>query len=967
MTGDADRRLLMRKASAGSGKTYQLAYNFIRYTLGRRTPSGQWQLCVADGANRHRHILAITFTNKATDEMKHRIVRELAILAQVPMMEGRETNYLKDLADDFGLSLPADRELIRRAAKSALYDLLFDYSEFNVSTIDAFFQSVLRSFAFEADLSGNYDVTLDSESLFESGISETLKQVVEQKSQRGLMSWLQSFMELQLRLGNSFNLLHRQGEVRKNLRLFMESLTDEHYMRHAAEIDGFLARSTPGAPNPVILLQQAVVARRDALVAEMTALASDLCADFNLNEKDGYKAVGLKSTFASLVKKISSGSLPGLTESSAKALSDVDYCFTLKATPDAALVSGMARLLEGMMMTGTLDEILRQIHSFGLFDAINTNINRIKADTNTILLSDTNTLLRRIIKDSPSPFIYERTGMKLHHFLVDEFQDTSRLQWENLRPLLIESLGSGYDNLIIGDVKQCIYRFRNSDPMLLGHELENDSEISGHIALDSNNVNYRSAREIVEFNYDLFSWLGQATGNAPVYEPESKDAVRRDAPRGYVSVRALPPESFVADAKERMLAEMLRQLDPERGNYRPRDIAVLVRTNNEASEIIDYLTEQFASREMPVRVVGDDSLLLVSSQAVRRVIAELRRYDTLPVATSVKENSYTRVSPDQLEWFAAEFDSRRRDNPSDADPFQTLTGLIGEFDRLLDENPDALTGDHRAGSATSLISLVNSLTGLLPDDLRRHDSAYIYALMDLVVDYCRSGIASVHGFLDWWDRRGVKCCISASPSNDAISVMTVHKSKGLEFDCVHVPVLNGNLGKEISLRWYDCGEGDDNVFRRLGIDDNVAVPRYFPVKSNKNLAYTMFASEYETLLADSRLDELNAVYVAFTRPVRELIVSVKGIKVSTDKKSARQPDPFNIGNLLAGALGCRSDLIDGSWEYHLGESSRRIAASGGGSSAQPDRPQAVEMPCYEVSDGILSRIDAYITDSLFAE
>lgn len=618
------------------------------------------------------------------------------------------------------------------------------------------------------------------------------------------------------------------------------------------------------------------------------------------------------------------------------------------------------------MQMATLNEIIRQIHSFGLFDAINCGINRIKADTNTILLSDTNTLLRRIISDSPSPFIYERTGMKLHHFLIDEFQDTSRLQWENLRPLLLESLASGYDNLIIGDVKQCIYRFRNSDPMLLGHELEDDTEICGHILLDSNNVNYRSAREIVGFNYDLFSYLGQATGNASVYEPESKDAVRRDAPDGYVSVKALPPASFSEEAKERMFAEMLRQLDPAQGHYRPGDIAVLVRTNREASEIIGYLTDRFAEMNMPVRVMGDESLLLVSSQAVRRVIAELRRYDTLPVATSVKDNAYTRVSIDQLEWLASEFDSRRRDNQSGADPFQTLTALIGEFDRRLDEAPESVSGQKAYGIGTSLIALVNSLIGLLPDDLREHDSIYLYALMDLVVDYCRTGVASVHGFIDWWNRRGVKSCISASPSNDAVSVMTVHKSKGLEFDCVHIPMLEGNLGKEISLRWYDCGVGDDNVFRRLGID-RVDVPRYFPVKSNKNLAFTMFAPEYESLLADSRLDELNSIYVAFTRLVRELVVSVKGQAVSRSGSKPKEPDRFSIETLLASALDCVPDDSDGHWEYTLGEPTRRIVKSDG-TNDHPDLPQAVSMPLYEVKESIISRVDAYITDnSLFPD
>ncbi|MDE7387901.1 MAG: UvrD-helicase domain-containing protein, partial [Muribaculaceae bacterium] len=212
------RHLTIRKASAGSGKTYQLAYNFIRMMLGRRDKTtGRWHLTAQDNPNAHRHILAITFTNKATDEMKRRIVRELAIIAKAPMMNGQKSKYQSELMADFGLD---NESYLTEAARRALRELLFDYAEFNVSTIDAFFQSVLRSFAYEADLSGNYEVSLDADAMVESGISETITDAIMENGPEGRMlkRWLEGFMTDGYRRGNSFNLLNNQGATRSILR-----------------------------------------------------------------------------------------------------------------------------------------------------------------------------------------------------------------------------------------------------------------------------------------------------------------------------------------------------------------------------------------------------------------------------------------------------------------------------------------------------------------------------------------------------------------------------------------------------------------------------------------------------------------------------------------------------------------------------------------------------------------------------
>ncbi len=939
------KRLHIRKASAGSGKTYQLACNFIRYSLGHRSADGKWKLNGPEAVNTHRHILAITFTNKATDEMKRRIVRELAILAEVPVMAGQKSDYEQELLQDFGLTGAEGTDKLRRAADRVLIDLLSDYGEFNVSTIDAFFQSVLRSFAFEADLSGNYEVTLDSDTLVENGIADTLLQAINGGPDSELMKWLESFMATSLRKGRSFNLLHRTGEMRSSIRKFIQALTDEDYQRHFDEINGFISRTNASAPNPVATLHCELRDLHESLLESIRSMAQSIASH---PEAKGLKKTPLKA----IVESIISGNEPSVTAALFNGKDNPDALFLQNAIPSAEFIDHCTSFIQHCIRFTTINEVLAQIYRFGIFDAINTNINRIKADNNTIFLSDTNSLLRRIISDSPSPFIYERTGLKLHHFLIDEFQDTSRMQWEILRPLLLESVAGGHDNLIIGDVKQCIYRFRNSDPHLLGHDLQADPSLSNYINEIHQGINYRSARQIVEFNYHLFPAIGIATGYSSVY-PAETEPIRPAAPEGYVNIEALCPDSYKDNALRRMFDHICRQLSPEGGNYRPADIAVLARTNDEASEIIGYLMKELSTTPgmEGVQVLGDESLQLESSMAVRCIIAELGRRCAPPVPTSQKANPYARVSQTQLDWLATEFDRRRLETDAN-DPFETLSGLIAELDRRIEAESSNSETD-KSAVPTSLPMLIEDLIAMLPPYLREKDSVYLYALMDVVTEFCQNGTASAHAFLQWWQLYGHKSCISTSDAANAIRVMTIHKAKGLEFDCVHIPYVEGSLGKETKIRWYNCEIGGTNVFRQLGVKG--PVPSYFPLQSKSSLSTTLFGKQYTSLLAESRLDDINTLYVAFTRPIRELIVSVCGRKPPKNNSN----ESGSIEYQLRSALSLTRNN-SGEWSYQSGVPTTRIATR----KTEPDKPVQILMPGYTPRADMLSEILTEISDEI---
>lgn len=923
------KRLKLCKASAGSGKTYQLALNYITLLLGERREDGTWRLLDGSGRMRHREILAITFTNKATEEMKRRIVRELAVLAGNPGTNDSDSSYRDTLMETYGLR-PDESARLRNAARKALSELLYDFNGFNVSTIDAFFQSVLRSFAYEADLTWNYDLELDNKSAIEQGIAETLAEAI-RPSDRPTPAgrWLEIYMTAKIDNGEAFNVLNADSSLRTSLKRFVDNLTGEDYQHNKQAIDGFLDNT-----DAVVTLERELSARHKALRDEIRAKAIRL-------SKEGIHFIesGIQKTIAEWTSGTSR-----LTEAKARKIvsrkvfvaASNERAKADKAGWQAFCTEEKADEIVDFLQTcvdhATVGVLLSQFYNFGIFGEIIKQVKALTSENNTILLSETNTLLRDIIGDSLSPFIYERTGLRLHHFLIDEFQDTSRLQWENLRPLVMESLDNLNDNLIIGDVKQCIYRFRNSDPDLLNSDLQADPGLSGRIILDDRSTNYRSSAEVVEFNNNLFEKAGATTGNSSVYST-ARQMIRRNAPHGYVDICGWTSAEFTSEALARMIDHIKRQLDPRQGGYRQSDIAILVWSNSEAAMIIRYLLD--TGRKQPglenIHVVSDEAMLIGSSTAVQRILTSLRRAVNTPQPQTEDIRKYTPVTQRQLEWLAEEFERKRQDMD---DPFSALSDIISTFKNS--SPPDEPQSDSRG---KDLFTLTEIIAGNLPDDLKRSDSVYISAFQDLVLEYSSLASADIYSFLAWWDSTGRKRAISSAPSVDAIRVMTIHKSKGLEFPCVHIPLVHGSLVKEEDVRWYDATA----AFQSVGI--TCPTPSVLPIRSSESLAITPFAAQYEELCRKSLLDNLNMLYVAFTRAANELIVSCNPTK---NAASAAEKER-NKARVISNALGidCKADESGKIfWQHTSGEPTanrqvKEIPESGN------DRPGHCDMPAYQ--------------------
>lgn len=862
--------------------------------------------------------------------MKRRIVRELAVLAGAPLVSHRRSDYAAMLTAEFGCT---GREL-QSAARQALTDLLYDFNFFNVSTIDAFFQNVLRVFAREAELSGNYEVELNDDYAIETGVDSMLSAVTKEygagesltPQMRQLASWLHRYMIAQIDDGQAFNLFNRTSSLRSRLIGFIKSLTGEDFKYNEQAI-----REYVDDPARMERFERELMQLRRDTRDSITAGAAKV---FTLVSRNGYPENYLERGINSLLRAWASGECRPLTDAQRSRI-DADpakryYAAIAKAgLIDSEIDSTVVECMRAIDRYDELDTVAAQIYSLGLFGHVLRHINEFRHDNNLILLSDTNNLLREIIGDNATPFVYERVGLWLRHFLIDEFQDTSSLQWDNLRPLVETSLAEANDNLIIGDEKQCIYRFRNSDPSLLRSKVE--EQFPGRVRLEGNtaesNTNYRSSREVIEFNNTLFTRMATDLGIGDLYRNVVQKA-GPGAPSGYVFMQGVKgadgtKASFVEASLAMTAREIARQLS---SGYSQSDIAILVRSNSEADTVIDYLLSQ--AKEIPglegLQVLSDDALTIQSCSAVRLIVNDLKRMDTMLTA-SVSGRYTTNADYHSI---VREFDSLRNGGLSASDALSTAVSRYMAHDTAT----VGTTPSHH-DTATSLYSLVEHLIAGLSDEVRQRDNVFLSAFQDLVLDFSSRGQADIYSFLRWWESTGHKACIASAPGLDAIRVMTIHKSKGLEFPCVHIPLAGGPLMSDDRLRWYPA----DGL---TGFSEGT-VPPLLPLRTSRALAHTSFAGTYAEVLRDSLIDELNVLYVAFTRAVNELIVFFR--------PAAKPSDSHPAGYHLAMAADTDpSDPI-------CVRGTPTVKAATAAKSTPPDEPAPADIDGYTpgVRDGLL--------------
>ncbi|MDR1624707.1 MAG: UvrD-helicase domain-containing protein [Tannerellaceae bacterium] len=830
--------LTVYRASAGAGKTYKLTGEYLKLLFSKETA--------------YRRILAVTFTNKATDEMKGRIIEELYHLSS-----GKKSGYVQLLQDAYGW----DEALIREKAKKILITVLHDYASFNVSTIDRFFQQTMRAFTREIGLQGGYGIEMDQELVLTEAVDNLLSGLDKPES-RELLGWLLRFAGDKIESGGEWS-LHRDimGLGRE---VFKES-----YKACGDEVNKDIAdkQALEDYKNELYAIIRSAeneikrIGEKGMAVLRKYALQP---ADFRggnnspLKHFEKYAAGGMKEPTATFIN-----------------LADrVEACYT-KTTPGGkvqiiacAFEDGLNQCIKeavsffnGLTAYHTAKEIVRFYYALGILNDVSAQIAAYREEKNILLIADTTELLNRVIDGSDTPFVYEKTGTHIDHYMIDEFQDTSRMQWNNFRPLIQESLAHNNANLLVGDVKQSIYRFRNSDWKLLDEQVAKDfprEQVREETLAD----NWRSFRHIVEFNNALFDTLPgilqliyNETLAASSLPEEAQGVLRQKIMSAYAGSRQLIPPAFQdkdghvrieflpdgedAGWKEEALLRLPGTLEQLQDNgYALKDIAILTRTNLEAALVADTLLtykDEHPSGRYRYDVISDEALFVNSSQAVRFMVALLRHLKN-PGEPAVKRLAI-------FSWLM-------------------LAGRIHET-AFATEFPPFIQKELHALSHRSLYEQTEGLFRLFAAYFPANEQAFIQAFFDMALEYAHKESAGLNRFLAWWDETGCRRAIATPDGQNAVRILTVHKSKGLGFRAVIIPFSDWEIDHKPTRQVVLWCKPREAPFNKLHLT---------PVRYGQKLAKTIFAGDYFEERLHACIDNLNTLYVAFTRAKEELIV-----------------------------------------------------------------------------------------------
>ena len=870
------------KASAGSGKTYTLAREYIKLLLGKKDSNGRYRLNPY-AKNAHRSVLAITFTNKATEEMKIRIIHELAVIASLERGWTKKSPYEKDLCDTFG----CEPEKLKKAAGNALRDLLYDFNFFSVSTIDSFFQLILRSFAREAEVSGNYELELDDKAVIGMSVDRLLQDLnhgAQTSRSTFLINWLSSYMTHLIEDGKTFNIFNRSSYIHRDLISFVNDITDDTYRENEEKLIEYLSDN-----DKFNRFKESVY----NLSRTITRQTAECCRNaVEAIDNKGCRDIIVANIYKPLVKWMQSGYDPkGASATVLKAADDINCAYLKKASRSPLRTSELDGLISHALDSivfcyenvRTLKIISANLYQLGLLSFLISYIDRYRRENSTILLSDTNSLIAKIIGGEDAPFLYERVGVWFKNYLIDEFQDTSYSQWQNIRPLIKESLAYDNDNLVIGDEKQCIYRFRNSDPSLL-HNLHNDSMADGRTSIRGNdiaeNTNWRSSANVVRFNNTFFSALVKNLGYQDIYSNVAQQiSEKHSSHQGYVRLKIYPgkkKEEWLDEALENLTEQLYRQLS---SGYRPGDIAILVRRWDEGNIIIKHLESVKKKRpEFPdFRIISDSSLLIGNSPSVLLIISRLRLISSTDFTPDPRKKTRREIAS-----LINRFETERSIGASSS---QALRSALKSDEKTVqnytqsDNEPSELSID--------LISLVeNIIANFIPEDNLHSENLFITAFQDIVTDFVNRGYGDIKSFLRWWDETGYKTAVSGAKDESALNILTIHKSKGLEYPCVHIPFAQMSSGNHSELAWFEI----DSI---PGVDPTI-IPPMIPLKLSSAMEGTMFSDRYNEVCSQNRLDTVNLLYVAFTRAIDELHI---GIPAPSGKGSGMSGDIFTAAEM----------------------------------------------------------------------
>lgn len=837
------------KASAGAGKTTNLVAEYLA-------------ICLKDIA-KYRHVLAITFTNNATAEMKSRIVHTLQQFSTHSYEQlGRSDKAVFDIVQQLsGL----DATVVIARSAQLLEKILFDYQNFTVSTIDSFFQRILRSFAYELGLNMNYSVEITLDDYYEQTIDTLYNKI--SKEEPELTRKMLAMVNNQLSENGYWN-------VDKELQHFLhEACTDELSAIPLAELKKIDYAGALSALNEQILKTKKDL---EALLAEGRALL----------ESTGLPATAFESKRStSIYKWFEKASVDKMPTSQFLQLAIEDKTSFLKEgyaddRVDVDLRQQYLKIRETFCSCEKLKYFYKNMRDLHLLFDLKELIDEIRERDNKFFLSDTNYTINSEIKDEETPFIYEKVGNKYEFFFIDEFQDTSKMQWENLLPLIKEALANGNKGILFGDVKQAIYRFRNGDAQLFGELTSNKaaSLMNAPHQSCSLDTNFRSDGYIIEFNNRFFEKLPDLYGFPSIPKDEYvkyyADVAQKTDPdkekKGFVCVEFAPRNDMVP-FNEYMKKQVLWAVDDALScGFKYQDMAILSPRKSMGSAVGKILSEK------GIPVISADSLLLSSSDEVNLIITFLRYFfnyqDNLSKLMII--NILLRLKPsrkslsDMLSIFMPDKEGQKAvsDEQLWSESEKKFTDLLkDEFQIIIDRD---------AFMELPLYSLVNKIIEVAGLNIR---SAFVVGFIDELVDYLSANNGELGYFLEWWDKMSSSLAILPPENIDAIKISTVHKAKGLQYPVVIMLFPMQKKKKTKSEVWYKTPDGTTSF-------------PYVKIPLNKDMLD--FGSDFAEIYTQNAvldiLDYLNVAYVAQTRPQNAMYIFSSQLPENlTDKPDER--------------------------------------------------------------------------------
>lgn len=889
--------LIVYRASAGSGKTYTLALKYI-------------SLALKSGSKGFTHVLAVTFTNKATGEMKDRILEKLYGLSR-----GLDANFLEDVKEITDLS---EQEIQRKSTEMLCY-IMNDFDHFRVETIDSFFQSLLTNLAFELGLTRGFKVDLDDKRVISIAVERILRRI-DQEEKNGLRRIVKESLIRSLEDGKSW-------DIAKDLKAFAgKNLFKSEYVNNEKNITDLLNNGDLRKIKESIFKSWSVLKdEKEKSLQFVEQWVSDAEGDSSWKKQ----VVSTVKTFCGYVR----GKKGTLSNAVKKAAEDKD---ALLKNPgcDVALdekaqqVSDHLEKLVDFYDNGekygrpynTYQLAVENLDTLAFMGAISEEINRIVLEENTTLLAKTPLLFKNLVKDDiDQSFVFERAGTTFKHIMIDEFQDTSRVQWNNFEHLIKESKAQGEESLVVGDIKQSIYRWRGGDWNIL-HGFKRDKKEDTFV--ENLYTNYRSKPIVVRFNNVFFTkaayildqkenswsvpanWLNEKDGYFVEADNSSdggnddniefcnlyNDTTQHIKPQydkpefinsGYVRLQTF--EKSITD--EEIMAEVFDKVVELKQKYHIgfRNMKMLVRTNNEGVKLIDYFAKRCEEEGVDIKLTSNEAYLFNASPALNALIFAMKRL--LAPQDDLQRELFERYY--NLLCEKAGKQAFFEDVKNDVEALLQDNEALDEIKRspLYDL---VMTMVQKLRLHDLLVKIDDKDKGKVKDGLGQ--SAYLFSFLDKVVDYLNDNSSDLKEFLDYWDETLSSQSITSN-SNDAIEILTIHKAKGLAGHTVLIPfagfsfVKNGRDG----MIWCNPKDMSDDPEVKAQLSNLGLIP--IKTAASKKVKNSDFKCFYDKELKQMTIDELNSLYVAFTRAKENMFIWSK-----EPLKNSTEPNAFMLIN-----------------------------------------------------------------------